>query len=260
MLFALLWCLEPWCQAQKTVEVSKPDLALKGNNIQITYDILNSTRADKFTIRIEITDAEGNTINASSLSGDIGADISGGKNKQILWDIEADSIFLDAEIFVQVFAKGTPPVITIEPPVTEPSTQSYNRTGIILQSVALPGLGLSRINRGQPHWIRGVAGYACIAGAIYFNNKAVSSYEAYRTPGSLSEVDNLFDKAVMQDNLSEALAYSAIGIWIVDIVWTIMGSAKLNDDNSLGDLEGFSIGSTVDPHSNVPLISVRFGF
>ncbi|MCK5134514.1 MAG: hypothetical protein KAR19_01905 [Bacteroidales bacterium] len=306
ILISILLCPAIDLQAQSTVEVTNPVLSLKGSDVQISFDLLNSSRSDIFTIRIEVTNSEGKAIDARSLSGDIGKSINGGRNKKILWDIESDSIFLDEEIFVQVYAltesvpvvekpqvveTEEPTIVETEEPIVveteepivveteEPIVveteetpavragaesgsvnKEYNRTSIILQSVAFPGLGLSRTNPGQPHWIRGIAGYGCIAGSIYFNSKAVSSYQAYKNTDNQDEVDNLFNQAVKQDNISEALAFIAIGIWVTDLVWTIAGTSGLKNDQISGDLKRFSIGTTVEPVSSVPLIAFRYRF
>lgn len=275
--------------AQSEVEVSKPDISLKDNGIQIVYQLLNSSESDTFTIRIEVTDVNGRYINAQTLSGDVGEDIPGGLNKEIFWDIEADSIFLNAEIFVQVYAVPEAPPVAEAPPqlmeetvqdvvdtdqnverdqslteetnvMEKPSGKSFNRTGIIIQSMLLPGLGLSRVNAGQPHWIRGVAGYGCIAGTLIFNKKAVKSEESYLAADNPDERDILFADAVRQDNISEALAYTAIGIWVADLVWTILGTTDLNMDQSSVNYKGFSIGTTVEPVSSVPLLALRYKF
>ena len=223
----------------------------------------------------------------------MGKHIQGGLIKVIFWDIEADSIFLNEEIFVQVYADPeAPPVVeetvqvleeTVQdvadtaqdverdPPLTEETNvmekptsgsagKSFNRTGIILQSVLLPGLGLSRVNAGQPHWIRGVAGYGCIAGTLIFNKKAVTSEESYLESDDSNERDIFFADAVRQDNISEVLAYTAIGIWVADLVWTILGTTDLNMDQSSANYKGFSIGTTVEPVSSVPLLALRYKF
>ncbi len=290
ILISILLCPAIDLQAQSTVEVTNPVLSLKGSDVQISFDLLNSSRSDIFTIRIEVTNSEGKAIDARSLSGDIGKSINGGRNKKILWDIESDSIFLDEEIFVQVYAltesvpvvekpqvveTEEPTIVETEEPIVVETEETpavragaesgsvnkeYNRTSIILQSVAFPGLGLSRTNPGQPHWIRGIAGYGCIAGSIYFNSKAVSSYQAYKNTDNQDEVDNLFNQAVKQDNISEALAFIAIGIWVTDLVWTIAGTSGLKNDQISGDLKRFSIGTTVEPVSSVPLIAFRYRF
>lgn len=297
ILITLCLCSTLELMAQSTVEVSRPDLSLKENGISISYKLLNSSESEEFTIRIEVTDSNGRIINAKSLSGDIGEKIPGGLNKEIFWDIEADSIFLDEEIFVQVYAQPVaPPVVVEDSPVTEeappvaeedspvveenqiteessnknaeeigesspPSTgKSFNRAGIIAQSALFPGLGLSRINPGKPHWIKGVAAYGCIAGSIVLNRMAVTSYNSYKEPTSLDDVDNDYNKAVTQDVVSEVLIYAAIGIWVTDMVWTILGTSDLKMNQASGNSKGFSIGTNVEPVSRVPLIALRYKF
>jgi len=318
ILITLSICSTIELMAQTGVEVSRPELSLKENGISIAYKLLNSSESEKFTIRIEITDSNSRIINAKSLSGDIGQHIPGGLNKEIFWDIEADSIFLDEEIFVQVYAQPeAPPVVEEAPtavvedspvaeedypvadedspvveedptvaekdsPVVEenlmteessdksaedigesppPSTgKSFNRAGIIAQSALFPGLGLSRVNPGKPHWIKGVAAYGCVAGSIVLNRMAVTSYNSYKEPTSLNDVDNDYNKAVTQDVVSEVLIYAAIGIWVTDMVWTILGTSDLNKNQTSGNLKGFSIGTGVEPVSSVPLIALRYKF
>jgi len=118
-----LVCTLQLCRAQSLVSVSKPDLSLKDGSVQITYDILNSTDANEYTIRIEVSDAKGRSINANSLSGDIGEHVRGGNDKKIFWDIAADSIFLDEEIFVEVYALAEPPPVVEEPVVQNPEIE-----------------------------------------------------------------------------------------------------------------------------------------
>ena len=122
----------------------------------------------------------------------------------------------------------------------------------MLQSLLFPGLGLSRINRGKPHWIKGVVAYGSVAGSIYLNRKAVNSFEDYRNAGSLDEVDPAYNNAVKQDAVSEALAYAAIGIWAADMVWTLLGSRQLTG--------GLSLGTGFETVSQTPLIALRYKF
>ena len=136
------------CRAQSNAEVSSPELTLVNNRVKIRYDILNSKSSEEFRIRLEITDSKGNLIPARTFSGDIGGQIPGGDGKIISWDFEADSIFLDEEIFVQVFA-----LHEVQAQVEENMPQdkkSFSRASLIIQSLAFPGLGLTRINPGQP--------------------------------------------------------------------------------------------------------------
>jgi hypothetical protein len=251
------------CQAQTPIQISDPKLELKGNIIHISYNILNSKTSEKYSVSIEITDSAGNKINAKAFAGDIGDYVSGGNTKHVTWNLEADSIFMDAEIFIKIYAKAVhlpEPVITEkEEDTAEIVPISFNRTGIIFQSLAFPGLGLSRMT-GKPHWIRGAAGYGCIAGSIYFNRKAVSTYEDYKNQITVEDAQNLYDASANQDAISEALAYTAIAIWVADFIWTMVGTSELKKKSSTSDTSGFSFGSSFEPLSNRPLIAIRYSF
>lgn len=281
-------------RAQTGVKVSQPELSLKGGKVQIAFDLLNSSRSEKFTVRVEITGESGNHIPARSLTGDLGEGVPGGNNKKIIWDIEADSIFLDEEIFVEVYAlpeappeaeiipeeqedtaetiseetveeeakepveeKTTEPVA--EEPPEESSGKELSRTSLIIQSLAFPGLGLSRLT-GSPHWLRGVAGYGCLATSVILNRSGYNTYQDYLNSEDPNAVDDLFDKAYNAQRTSRILGYAAIGIWAADLAWTIIGTSHMNKDQLSRNRKGFTIGTTVEPVSNVPLIALRYQF
>jgi hypothetical protein len=119
---------------------------------------------------------------------------------------------------------------------------------------------MSRANPGKPHWIRGVAGYGCIAGAVVLNRVAYSTYQSYLNAENSENVDNLFDKARSQKTTSEVLGYAAIGIWVADLVWNILGTSGLNKSQLTGNLKGFSVGTTLEPVSAVPVVAMRYRF
>ncbi len=286
------------CRAQ-TVQVSDPRLELKDNLILISYDILNSDPSDRFIIHLSVIDADGNQINAAALSGDIGDGVSGGSNKLITWDLKADNIFMNSRISFKIFAKTiqVPKAVeVIQDTIPEgedakaadtetegialvPSdegessgeavrseiithdvpAQEFNRAGIILQSIALPGLGLSR-SRGNPHWLRGVAGYGCIAGAYLMNRKAISTYGSIADEKIYANKNKLFQRSQNQDNISEALAYAAIGIWVTDLIWTLVGTSDLRQKSSMSDVPGISWKTTVDPLTYTPLMGITYRF
>lgn len=275
-----LFFFEPICYAQKTLEVSDPRLELKDGKLHISYDILESEPGDRFSIDIDIEDENGNALNASSLSGDIGVVKKGGKNKRIIWDFEADQVYIDAYIYVKLKARIAPgPEPVIKDPQEENTqeiagedkakpegiltedarTANFNRSGIIIQSLAFPGLGLSRIT-GKPHWMKGVAGYGCIAGSIVFNRLAVSNFNTIESLDRVNQVTDAFDKSVQQDNISEILAYAAIGIWITDFIWTLVGTSDLKSASYDNQSKGLSIKSNIDPLSNIAMVGLRYRF
>lgn len=255
LLFLFLTNL--FCFAQTTVRLSKPRLELKDNNINIYYDILNSRQTDKFKTCVEITDSTGKRVNARSLIGDIGENVSGGSNKKITWDLAADSIYLDAGIYVQVNAEILTSTKTAE--IIKP-VKTINRGGAIFQSLLFPGWGLSRINKGNPHWLKGLTGYGCIAASVIYNQKAISSYNDYLNTNDLQETETFYENSVKEDNLSEVFAYTAIGIWVTDFIWTIAGSSKLNNDPKYNQAKGFSIQTVYEPRVHAPMVALRYNF
>ena len=99
------------------IKVSDPVLELKDNTIHITYDILNSSPSEEFTVELQITDSNGTQIHAAALTGDVGDMVPGGDNKHIAWDLEVDKIEMNASIHVNIYVKAVPPP---EPVVVEP--------------------------------------------------------------------------------------------------------------------------------------------
>ena len=245
-LFLLLFHFVSY--TQETVKLTKPRLELIDNYINIFYDILNSDQSDKFKIWVEITDSTGNKVNVQSLSGDIGENISGGNNKKITWDLKADSIYPDAGVYIQVNAEIIKPF------------KSISRGGVFLKSLAFPGWGLSSMNKSKPHWLKGVAGYGCIAASVIYNKKAVSSYDDYLQSNDIQDTKIFFDNSVKEDNLSEIFAYAAIGIWLTDFIWTIAGSSKLNNEPKYSQAKGFSIKTVYEPRAHVPMVALRYNF
>ncbi len=267
----------------QTIQVSDPRLEMKDNRLLISYDILNSGPVDKFIVNLQVTDANGKSVNTHSLSGDIGEGISGGENKKITWDPEADSIYLDADIFITLFAtRVSPPEPVITPKESIPAehtgrddlmkedhvkedipenvyAKEFSRAGLIFQSLALPGLGLSRLT-GKPHWLRGVAGYGCIAGAIVFNKVAIATYQDFKMAETIDGAASMLAEAARQDNISEALAYSAIGIWVVDLIWTVTGTSEIGKRPLYGEVKGLSFRTGFDPRLKVPLVGFSYSF
>lgn len=91
----LLLVLSLNCLAQKSPAFSKPDLRVEDGYLLISYDILESQRAERYHVRIEVTDSNGKYIKPTSVTGDIGENVYGGTNKLIKWTLGADNISMD---------------------------------------------------------------------------------------------------------------------------------------------------------------------
>lgn len=268
LLIISMALMGPLCHSQITLQISEPRLELKDQMIHIYYDIDNSNPSEKYFISIDIRDEKGNPVEANALEGDIGTVENGGMNKQIIWNLEADSVYINAYIFVKINARVIPPPVQaiveseeeyaqkiedspeVKDQSTESTTSTFNRTAIMLQSLALPGLGLSRVT-GNPHWIRGVAGYGCLVSSVILNRQAIRTFDSIEELEDPAEAQAAFDKSVRQDKASAGLAYAALGIWIVDVVWTWVGTSDLNK---------LSVGADIDPLSQVPMLCFRYTF
>jgi len=174
------------------------------------------------------------------------------KNEQIPWE----STSLIGDFYLDF---NPAPDFRSDSTQAETPIQEFNRTSIILQSVAFPGLGLTRIS-GKPHWIKGTVGYGCIAGSIVLNNMAIKTYDEFLSVPSSDDAAQLLSKSARQDNISEALAYTAIGIWIADLIWTFVGSSELEKNIPLTERSGLSIGTGIDPVSRAPLLGITYQF
>ncbi len=238
--------------AQSTHRVSDPRPELEGNKLHIYYDILNSQPSDRFEVSLSIIDDAGNIIQASSFTGDIGKDITGGNNKLIIWDIVSDRVEIEGDIVV--IAELMPPQWDLNE-----SGKSFRRSGLILQSIVLPGLGMTRLT-GDPHWIRGAAAYSCLAGSIVLNKMAISTYSDFQNANSIKEANSLLEKSTQQDNVSEILASSAIGIWVIDFIWTLVGTSELKKQTVARSSRGISIGTGFDSYSKTPLLALTYSF
>ena len=255
----------PMTFAQQVIEIPAPSLELLDNQIQITYDILNSHPSESFNVNVEITNSNGDLINAKSFNGDIGPQVPGGRNKSIYWNFEEDEIVMNQEIFINVFAEKNIPASQelLNPvedvPTSHPVVKEFNRTVLIIQSVVLPGWGLTKTT-GNPHWIKGVAAYGSLAGAVVLNRAAIATYDRFLSAESAESADAFYSKSSRQDIVSESLVYVALGIWVTDLVWTIFGTSNLNRGAGLASNRKISLDGGFDAISRSPLIEFTYRF
>jgi hypothetical protein len=276
-LLLVFWFLDiPTGYCQEAVRLSDPRLEIRDNILHITYDFLNSVPSDSFRVSVSIFDENGNRFDAKSLAGDLGKNVSGGLNKRVTWDLGADHIFINAYVYVKIYATQ----ISIEPeslagvkdeevsqPLEDsahgvppaPYMKSPNRTALVAQSLAWPGLGLSRVT-GKPHWIRGAVGYGCVAGSVVLNRYASARFQKIPEMDDSQEAIDVFHSTVVQDQVSEALIYVAAGVWITDIVWTLISTSPRGDTALQGSTANLSIRGHYDPRFNIPVLGFIYNF
>ena len=132
-------------KAQQKPLIQKPVLELEGTTLVISYVISNSSGSDEFVIGIEVMDGEGKVLFPATVSGDLGEKISGGKQKEIRWDLEADQVPLDLVLHIAVVGSR---VIQETAPA---ELASISRWGAVGRSALFPGWGLSVVHPGQLH-------------------------------------------------------------------------------------------------------------
>jgi hypothetical protein len=268
--------------SQTQITITQPRLGLTENTLVIEYDILNSQPTDTFKIWMEVTDVHGNNIKATSLSGDFGEKIKGGLNRKIIWDLKQDSIIIEEEIFVEVVAeknkipeikKESIPVETNQiskaelqkesiPVETFPisKVKSVSKGNMVMSSMILPGWGQSKVKERKPYWLMGLMGYGCLAGSITLNRMGVETYDKYLAAEDIDESNTLYNKSVRQDNISEYLAYSTIGIWTINLIWVLATPNKIKEQIVFLKNYNIKIEPGYDPFYKSPLLSLRLSF
>jgi hypothetical protein len=103
-IFTFVCFFHPPLSAQDHVKISQPSLKFLNDRLIIKYEIAGYKQEDRFKVWLEITDSTGNKILARSVYGDIGDEVTGGPQKQIIWDLAADSMFLNIDVNIEIFA------------------------------------------------------------------------------------------------------------------------------------------------------------
>jgi hypothetical protein len=274
--------------SQTKVEISQPELKFINDQLIIKYDILGVKPDDRFKVQLEITDSTGKYIEPYSISGDIGDSISGGSLKSIVWDLAADSVFIDQRLFIEVIVEKmeTPEKVVISPvnndsilvnkeqeaiqQGNEVSTLSesekpevkipvYKKNNFLL-SMVFPGWGLTRLSNGKPYWLLGIAAVGCFATSIYFDRLAVSSYDDYKNSMDPIESDNYFNNAETQVLISNICAYSAIAIWVVDLGVVAIRANHLHKSMADRNLSYITFGTAYATGFYAPGLSVKYHF
>lgn len=266
-------------------EISKPHLELKNDQIFISYQIHNSTSNDRYKIWLEVTDTNEEPLNATALVGDYGKNVPGGGIRQIIWNYRLDNVSIEEGVYIQVLGERMPPEISTESytgteqsteiqtsnyksdfPLSEPATEHVSKrnistAGAMLRSLAFPGWGLARATGVEAHFLKGIVAYSGIASALIFNNLAYNNFKEYENSNNESELDDLFNESIRQDNISEFSAYAAIGIWVLDVIWTVAGLSGSGNIYSGKDTNiRLNMGATLDPGSGVPMLALHINF
>ena len=69
----------------------------------------------------------------------------------------------------------------------------------------MPGLGQTKISKGKPYWLTGVAAYGALAGGFIVHQSYLKTYDSYRVEEDPLKRKDLFDKTQKQMNISRCI-------------------------------------------------------
>jgi hypothetical protein len=209
IIFVAFQGLDLYAQKIKVITTSIQDV---DNKLVIKYDIQNQKPGQSFKVTLEVTSSSGNLLAVKSLNGDIGDNVEGGLNKQIVWDYNADGIVLQDNINIEIFAD---PIIDKNLPAKHIGVGKA-----LMLSTICPGLGMSKIEKGKPYWLMGIVAYGTLGYSYILNKKANENYDSYIANTDKNINDELLSDSQSQNKLSKTMTYTAIGIWGINLVWT----------------------------------------
>ena len=207
--------------AQSKAQVKNVDFELVNNEIIITYDIVKHRSNEMFKIWVKVYTAQENELKAEALTGAVGENVVGGDHKKIVWNPKKDRVYLDNDIYIQVFASSMS-----EAKSTATSDVSMGKW--LLLSALYPGAGNAKV-RSQKVWLAiGAVGYGSMIGSILLNSKAQASYDSYLLSQDVNARTNFFNDAGSQKQFSTILFVSGSVIWATDLILFSISANKSN--------------------------------
>lgn len=177
------------------------------NKLIVTYEIVNYKPEEVFNIELVVLSASGKKLNVKSVKGAIGKGIIGGYEKKIEWDLAKDNVYLDENVEIKISAE---PYINLG---------YYNYGSLMLSSTLLPGLGLSKIDRGKPYWLMLVVGYGSVAASLVSLQLTKTNYDNYLNEMDLTKRAEYHDLSVQYDKTTKIFVATAIGTWLINYAW-----------------------------------------
>ena len=234
--------------AQKKAEVKITDLQYAGNKVIISYDIVNYDKNDRFVIWVDIYLANDSLCkDAQTFEGDIGTKVKGGKDKLITWDLKADNVFIDENIKIEVMAKYMESDIGVGTAV--------------LYSVIYPGLGNYKLSRKKSYLVVGAVAYTFLGASIIFNSNYRKNFDEYLSSTDINESDDLYRKSKNQKLASKIFGFTALGIWVTDIIITAKQAKEKRAENSAYlNHKRLNYFFTYDPIMKGPSVYFSFNF
>ena len=173
----------------------------------VNYDIINYNKEDLFNVYVQIITNTGNIIKPKNVTGDTNKKLIGKKGYRIIWNLAADSIFINEDIEIQIDADVSVDV------------SYFKYSSLMLSSTLLPGMGLSKIEKKKSYLLMSVLGYCGIGASVYFYTQGYQSqtnYEKELDPIKRNELKSLTKQNIQNAKIA---GISTAGIWLLNYVW-----------------------------------------
>lgn len=234
--------------AQQTAGIKITDIKYTANKIIIGYDIVNYKKNDRFAIWVDVY-YENDSLckEAITLEGDIGTKIKGGTDKIITWDLKADNVFVDETLKIEVIGKYMDADLGI--------------VEAMLYSAAFPGLGNYKLTRKKSYYAVGAAAYTCLGISISLNSSYRKNFDKYLKSTSINESDDLFRKTKNQKLGSKIFGYTALGIWVADLIITRKQAKEKSESKGVAlKRKRFDYFFSYDPYISAPTLNLKINF
>lgn len=236
-------------QAQK-FEIQTKSVTMVDNKLVINYGFTKLKKEQLFRVWLEVHKSNGDRLNVNTVNGDIGKGITGGENKQVVWDFLADNIVIDDSVGVEIKAE----LIKLE----------QNKTSVgraLLLSSAVPGLGLVKVKQKKFYLILSAVTYGSVFASYIYNKNSYENYQKYLKENIISIESDSFSKSKSEQTLSEASMYAAITTWAINMVWTAVSASK-NKRNiiDISQHSSLNINTGINPYTKTPVFTLRLNF
>ncbi len=217
--------------AQKTkAQIKNVNFELVNNEIIITYDIVKHQPDEMFKIWVKVYTAQENELKAESLTGAVGENVAGGDHKKIVWNPKKDGVYLNNDIYIQVFASSTGSASSRD---GDAVTADASMGKWLMYSALYPGVGNAKMRSNKVWLAVGAVSYGCMIGSLMMNSKAAASYDSYLLSQDISDRDNFYSKAESQKQLSTILFVSGVVVWAADLlIYSLMFKKSGSSNNS----------------------------
>jgi len=237
--------------SQSSPAISRPDVVFRNDSVIVRYSFTDCQQDQKFRLWLDVSTVEGKKIIPKTLAGDVGPDISCSGEKEIIWDMAADSLFLDDVIYVKVLAEADIAV----------SSAKGGGAGYFFASLLFPGSGLNlKKGNNKPYWLMGVVGYCGVASTLYFDQMKRNAYKDWEVETDPGLKDDYYSD--YEDNKKYMIisAASTGTVWLVNLIWTLAAPGSDPGKVSLGGDKYLHFGTTVFRENHAPGLTLKYSF